>query len=176
MRLTLSATLLLTAAVFATAASAQPRPGGGGGGSSKPATATADNALISAYNADQLAQLFTAAGFTSKVVVTKDNQKIVQIQFWPNTPSGVESAYCKKDGSACNAYKLVAIISNETNINDAWTDAWNAKYYFVRSYKDGKDLVFTWDVLLYPGVSADYIKTTATIFKSIVDDSTDFKP
>jgi len=174
MRFTVPATLLLSAALFATAASAQPKPGGGG----NPPTTTppADNGLIAQYNADQLAQLFTAAGFSSKVVVTKDNQRIVRTQFWPDTASGAEAAYCKKDGSTCNAYKLVAIISNEKNIADNWTNAWNSRYFFVRAYKDGDDLVFTWDVLLYPGVSADYVKTTATIFKSIVDDSTDFKP
>jgi hypothetical protein len=175
MRLTVSATLFLSVSLLAAAASAQPRPGGSGTAKPAPAT-TADNALIAQYDADQLAKLFTAAGFSSKVVTTKDNQRIVQAQFWPNTPSGAEPAYCKNDGSTCNAYKLVAIINNETSIGDAWTDAWNAKYYFVRAYKDGNDLVFTWDVLLYPGVSADYIKTTATVFKSIVDDSTDFKP
>jgi len=174
MRFWVSATLFLCAALFTATASAQPRPGGGTPANT-PAT-PADNGLITQFNADQLSQLFTAAGFTSKVVVTKDNQRIVQTQFWPNTASGAEAAYCKKDGSTCSAFKLIAIISNETNINDAWTSAWNSRYFFVRAYKDGTDLVFTWDVLLYPGVSAEYVKATASIFKSIVDDSTDFKP
>jgi len=158
---------------FAAAAIAQPRPGGGA--TPTPPAATAGG-LISAYNADQLAQLANDAGFTAKVVVTKDNQRLVQIQFWPNTVSGAQGSFCKKDGGPCDAYQLVAIIPNETNIASSWTDAWNSKYYFVRSYKDGTDLVFAWDVLLNPGVSADYIKATLAVFKTIVDDSTNFKP
>ena len=170
------AAIVFAAITISTVANAQPRPGGGGSTPAPASAPTTTSGLITVYDANQIAQLFTAAGFPSSVSVGSDKVPYVQVQFWPNTVAGVAPGYCNKDGTNCNAYKLIAIISNETSIGDAWTDAWNGYYYFVRAYKDGTDLYFTWDILLAPGVTPDYIKTTASIFKSIVDDSTNFKP
>lgn len=176
MRFMTCVAVALAAVVLSSGVSAQPRPGGGAGSSPFANPPASGGALITEYNADQIAQLFSAAGFPSKAVVTKDNAHIVQTEFWPNTASGVAAAYCTKSGGACHAIKIMAIFVNAASVGDTWINAWNSQFFFVRGYKSGKDLVFTWDILLYPGVSADYIKTAAAVFKSIVDESANFKP
>jgi hypothetical protein len=62
-------------------------------------------------------------------------------------------------------------------VSQAWIDGWNNSWLYVRASKaqDGS-LIFSWDVALLTGVTADYIKTSAQLFKTIVDGSTDFKP
>jgi hypothetical protein len=180
MRLVLRAALILSAVAFASAAAAQPTPGGAAP-STAPTTAPttsapAANGLVSQFNAPQIAQLFTAGGFTSTAGVEQDNKTpMVSVQFWPNITSGVIGNACDNNGS-CPAYTILAIFPNEQAINDTWTDGWNSKFLFIKAYKDGDNLIFEWDVMLAPGVTTDYIEATSQVFKAIVDQSTNFKP
>jgi hypothetical protein len=168
------AILIMAALVFATSASAQPRPGGPRPG---PGPAGGQGGMIVEFRAEQIAQLFSEAGFPSKVA--EDNQKVhfVLTQFWPDTVSGAQRAYCsQKDPNICHAFKLFALLK-DTGVDQTWVNAWNSKYYFVRaSLSSDGFLWFDWDVLLRPGVTPEYVKMSATVFKSLVDASSDFKP
>jgi hypothetical protein len=56
-------------------------------------------------------------------------------------------------------------------------DAWNDRYFYVRVIKTGDgSLVFLWNVALLTGVTSDYVKVSAALFQSTVDDASDFKP
>lgn len=172
---TVLALLLLAVAV---AADAQPRPGGGrgpsgGGGGGGGGTS---GGLIVKIQAEQLAQLMKDAGFPSKVI--DNNGKIVQSVFWNDQIfSGIIPQGCEKDGSGCHSLKLFANLGKDTGTDQAWLDAWNSSYFYVRAYKlkDGQ-LIFEWNIALLNGVTPDYIKLAATFFKSTVDEFTDFKP
>lgn len=174
MRLVTRAALILSTVVLAFPAAAQLVPGGG----TPPAASSPSqqNGLITQFNAAQFAQLFTAAGFTSKVATLSDNKtQVVNTQFWPNTTSGVVGTLCEDNGS-CPAYQIVTILPNQTGIGDPWTDAWNNKFGFVKAFKSGNDLIFVMDVILGPGVSAAYVQTTATVYKAIADQAQNFNP
>jgi hypothetical protein len=181
MRFTTRAVLMVAALAFAAAATAQPRPGGGpgpkppaGGG---PNPGSAPGGLIVKLQAEQIAQLFNESGFQSKVV-DNNNIHMVQTLFWTDQVfSGAIPQACDKDGSGCHAFKIFANLGPETGVSQAWIDAWNNDWLYVRVYKakDGS-LIFSWDVALLTGVTPDYVRTSAKLFKSIVDDSSDFKP
>jgi hypothetical protein len=181
MRFTVRALVVTASLVLAAAAVAQPRPGGGG---PRPPTPPppgggdgAPGGMIVKINAEQLAQLFTEAGFPSKVI---DNNKthMVQTQFWTEDVfSGAIPEACDDDGSGCHVFKIFANLGADAGITDAWINAWNSRYWFARAYKlDNGALIFAFDVPLWTGLTPDYIKTAAAMFKKSVDESTDFKP
>jgi hypothetical protein len=178
MRFAIKATLAVAAVVFAATAHAQPRPGGGGGG--HPPSGGGGGApagMIVKLKAEQIAQLFNDAGFQSKVV-DNDGTHMVVTSFWSDQVfSGAIPQSCEKDGSGCHAFKLFANLGADTGVSQAWVDAWNNNWLFVRAYKlENGSLIFAWDVALLTGVTPDYVKTTAKLFKTIVDESSDFKP
>jgi hypothetical protein len=182
MRIVTKTVLALLVLVLAVAADAQPRPGGGrgpaggGGGGGGGGGNASGGGLIVKVQAEQLAQLMKEAGFPSKVV--DNNGKMVQSTFWSDQIfSGIIPQACEKDGSGCHSFKLFANFGKENGIDQAWIDAWNNTYFYVRTYKlkDGQ-LIFEWNVALLNGVTPDYIKLAAAFFKSTVDESTDFKP
>jgi hypothetical protein len=180
MRLARTALLLTFAFALATAVGAQPRPGGGGGGP-RPGPGGGGGGppggLIVQYDPDQIAKLLSDAGFPSQVIEMKDKSRQVQTQFWPDVFSGAIPIYCQnKNPGICNG---VAIFANlgKSSVDSNWLNAWNASFFFVRAYTlESGELIFKYDVLLAPGVTPDYIKLTAAIFKNAVDQSTDFKP
>jgi hypothetical protein len=174
----------MVALLFAAAAGAQPKPGGGGtppGGAPAPAPA---GGLIVQFNAEQIAQIFTAAGFSSQVIDNKVDDKtsihMVQTKFWPNdttTFGGAAPIWCSQDKpNICNGINIFVNLG-KASVDTNWINAWNNRIYFVRAYtlSDGS-LVFGFDLLLQPGVTPEYIKTAVVAFKSGVDVSTDFKP
>lgn len=180
------AMVLIVALIFAGAAAAQPRPGGGGTpGAPAPGPAPAGpGGSIVQFNAEQIAQLFTAAGFNSEVYDNKTGDKttirMVRIQFWPNDSStfaGALPIWCKTDNpSICNGMSIFANLG-KSSVDANWVSSWNNRIYFVRAYLlDNGALIFSFDLLLQPGVSPDYIKTAVAAFKAAVDLSTDFKP
>jgi hypothetical protein len=180
MRLIMRAVLILSAGLFASAASAQLTVGGGGATPSTPSTTpstSAPSGLITQYNPDQIAQILTAAGFQSKSTVTSDNKThFVSTQFWPNTTSGVLGIGCDSDGSNCVSYEIFTMLPNEQSIGDAWTDAWNNAFWFVKAVKSGDNLIFQMDVMLDPGVTPAYIGASAQVFKEIVGQAATFNP
>ena len=182
MRFTMKAILVAASVVLAAAASAQPRPGGrpgggGGGGGGGPPGGGAPGGMIAKIQAEQIAQLFTAAGFRSKVI-DNNNTRMVQSEFWgADVFAGAIPEACAKDGSGCGAFKIFANLGTDSGVDDAWVAAWNNTWLYVRAIKlDNGALVFAWDVALLTGVTPDYIKASAQLFKAIVDASSDFKP
>jgi hypothetical protein len=176
--------VLMVALIFASAAGAQPRPGGGTTPAGGPAAPTAAGGAIVQFNAEQIAQIFTAAGFSSQVIDNKIDDKttvhMVQTRFWPNDTTsfgGAAPIWCAQDKpNICNGINIFVNLGKST-VDTNWINAWNNRIYFVRAYtlSDGS-LVFGFDLLLQPGVTAEYLKTAVVAFKSGVDVSTDFKP
>jgi hypothetical protein len=170
MRLIIRLAMILFGAALVSAASAQPSPGGG------PGASTAPSGLITQFNADQFAQILTAAGFSSKSGVASDNKTpIVVAQFWPNTQSIIYGTYCDNNG-VCPAYQILIGFQNQQSIGDPWTDAWNSKFGFVKALKSGTDLLLVMDVMLAPGVTPDYVAASGGVFKTIVGNVSTFKP
>jgi hypothetical protein len=178
--------VFMVAILFAGAAAAQPRPGGGGApGNGAPGPApSAPSGLIVQFNAQQIAQLFSAAGFASEVYDNKVDDKtvtrMVRTQFWPNdtaTFGGALPIWCKTaDVSICNGASIFVNLGKST-VDARWINAWNNQIYFVRAYTlDDGSLIFKYDLMLQPGVTPDYLKTAIAAFKAAVDMSTDFKP
>ncbi len=191
--LTWATVLALVFALAGGAAMAQPRPGGGnvsggvsGGGGGKPGGGggAAPQGLIQQFNAEQLAQLFTAAGFASEVYENKIDDKttvrMVRTQFWPNDTSTFGGAYgvsCLTDHPDNCQGAAVFVNLGKANVDAAWLNAWNSRIYYVRaSNNDDGSLIFTYYLMFAPGVSADWVKVAVATFKGAVDLSTDFKP
>ena len=184
MRSLTRAMVLMVALIFAGAAAAQPRPGGGGGGGGGgPAAPSAPGGLIHQFNAEQIAQIFNAAGFPSQVADDKINDKktirIVVTHFWgnDNTFGGAFPEACSQDNpNVCQAMQIFVNLG-KTGVDSKWVNAYNATYLYVRAYQyDDGSLVFVFDFPLVPGVTPDFIKTAVTVFKAAVDASADFKP
>jgi hypothetical protein len=172
MRFATRAVTFVAAFSFVVAASAQPRPGQG----SSPPPASAETGSIAKVEVDQFAQLFTDAGFKSKVIVLKNKSRIVQTEFWPGVYSGVIPQACNKEGE-CRAYQIFANLGKDnTGVTRKWIDAWNVQKLFVKAILSNGALIFVWDIALLAPVSPDYIKQSAKVFKYLVDLSTDFKP
>jgi hypothetical protein len=163
--------------LFAATANAQPRPGGGGHSPSGGGGSSAGGLIIK-IQADQVAQLLNDAGFPSKVIETKNGDHMVVSAFWNDQIfSGAIPEACEKDGSGCHAVMLFANLGKDTGVDEAWLDAWNKSYWYTHVFKlDSGELVFYWHVGLLTGVTPDYIKLAAKLFKANVDASTDFKP
>jgi hypothetical protein len=168
--------MILAALAFSGVADAQPRPGGGPrGGGGGGGGGAAPSGVLQTINAEQLAQIFGAAGFPSKVFVS-NNHQMVRTQFWPgDIYSGVSPEICEKDGN-CRGYRIFANLGADTGVGQEWLDAWNQGRLYVHAYKlQNGELVFYWDVALLSGLTPQAIAATAQIFKQFVDQSTDFK-
>ncbi len=121
-----------------------------------------------------MAQIFSAAGFQSKVI---NNNKLTMVQavFWtPDIFGGAIPQSCEKDGG-CRAFKIFANLG-KSSVGQAWVDAWNSSWLYVRAYFSNGELIFSWDVGMFSGVTQEYLVTEIKTFKGIVDQSTDFKP
>jgi hypothetical protein len=174
------AMVVIVAFVFASMAVAAPRPGGGGSPGPAPAPAGAGG-LIAQFNPDVIAPLFAAQGFPSEVYENKSSDgktvtRMVKTTFWPN-----DQSFGGAFGSSCNENNVcygMSIFVNlgKSGVDTNWIGAWNARYFYVHAYESGGNLIFSFDVLLTPGVTADYIKTAVATFKGTVDLSSDFKP
>jgi hypothetical protein len=187
--LTWATVLTLVFALAGGTAMAQPRPGGGNvsgngnNGGPKPAPA-APQGLLAQFDAQALAQLFTAAGFPSQVFDNKIDDKttihMVRTQFWPNDTNTFGGAYpisCQTDHPDVCQGALVFVNLGKASVDANWINAWNRSVYYVRaSTNDDGSLIFSSHLMLSPGVTADWIKVSIATFKAGVDLSTDFKP
>ena len=177
MRVAAKALLTVVALLVAVSANAQPRPGGGkagGGGPSGPSGGPPAG-LVTALTLDQMAQLFKAAGFQSEVA-DNGGTKMVHTVFWtPDIFGGALPQVCEKDGSTCHGMKIFANLGN-AGVDQKWLDSWNNSWLYVRASNTNGNLIFSWDIGLFTGLSPDYLVTAIKLFKQIVDQSTDFKP
>jgi hypothetical protein len=184
MRFSTKAILVVASLALAATASAQPRPGGGGpkppggggGGGGSGGGGAPAGALINSAENEQLAQLFNAANFKSAVVELKNGNHVVKIEFWPGVYSGAYPIFCT-EGKDCLGYQIFVNLGGDSGVDQAWLDAWNRSWPYVRAYKlQSGELIFQADVLVRGGVTPQYIQNTASVFKTIVDKSSDFKP
>ncbi len=177
MRFTTKAITIIAALVFAGTDNSTPRQGGGGGGGGGGGSpgGGAPAGLITEFNPEQIAQAITAAGFPSKVI-TNNKSVVVLTAFWGDDVfSGTYGIFCNDKGH-CGGAKMFAN-TGKSSVDAAWVNAWNNKYFFVRATQSEKgDLIFYWDLLLAGGVAPENVAVAATVFKNIVDSSTDFKP
>ena len=170
--------IVITTLVLAATAGAQPRPGaprpGAGGGGD--GAAGADGSMITFVQNEQLARIFTAAKFKSSVEKLKNGVQIVKMEIWPDTYSAAYPIFCKNDGTECGGYQIFVNLG-DTGVNDAWIQAWNARYSFVRTYMLSKDQqIFEFDEFTQGGVTSQNIALSAAVFKKVVEESSDFKP
>lgn len=174
MRFAATVVLALLACSYGAVADAQPRPGGGRGQSGGGGAPTG---LIVKLQTEQIAKLFADSGFQSKAVDNDGTQMVVSTIWNDQIFSGAIPQSCEKDGSGCHAFKIFANLGPDTGVSQAWIDSWNNSWLYVRAYKvENGSLIFSWDVALLTGVTPEYIKAVPHLFKSIVDESTDFKP
>ena len=107
---------------------------------------------------------------------------MVKTQFWPNDTStfgGAAPIWCKQDKpNICNGVDIFVNLGKAT-VDANWINSWNSQIYFVRAYTgtgENGALIFSFQFMLQPGVTPEFIKTAVVAFKSAVDLSTDFKP
>lgn len=172
--------LLLVAAalVFGSPVAAQPVLPQPGGAPPAPPTASAQpGALIAAMTPEQVVALLNPT-FPSKVGQDDKNNKWVVTGFWgDNLYSGVlMNGDCDNNG-ACDVLGFFANFGKTPNVDQTWVNAWNSNKCCVRAFfSTDQSLLFEYDVALFPGVTTDYIQSAAQLFKSVVNDSTKFKP
>lgn len=177
--ITKTALIMAAALVLAPAAgfALGPGTGGSGGGGSNGGGSTAPSGAVAGYSAQEISQLFTDAGFQSEVQKDKDNTQFVVGNFWGGSPYAIAYPYsCNADGSGCKVLQIFVNIGKNDQITQAWMDAWNTRQLFVKVVKmsDGS-AVFDWDVII-TGVTPDYVKLVAALFKQQLDASSSFKP
>jgi hypothetical protein len=188
----LARALLLVASLLTVApiAVAQPvLPGGGGtpgpGPGPGPAASgtAAPSGLIAKITAPALAQLLSGFSIDGKQIQTEvktfdDNTAMVVLPFWGDKLfSGVLLDHCDKDGGGCATLQFFANVGAQSNLAPNWVNAFNGAFYGAKAYtlKSGQ-LLFTFELLLFTGVTKDYLMTTTAVFKNLVDKSFTFKP
>jgi hypothetical protein len=161
----LATTIIVIAALaFARTATAQPVFPHPGGGPANAPSAEQQSALITKLTPDQVVQLLNAASVPSEVVEDDKHNKWVVAQFWgKDLYSGVITEHCENFGKS-------------PSVNQAWLNAWNRSKVSVKAYRSSDNLIFSYDLPLFTGVTADYIITVAKFFKAVVESSTEFKP
>ncbi len=173
----LATTIIVIAALaFARTATAQPVFPHPGGGPANAPSAEQQSALITKLTPDQVVQLLNAASIPSEVVEDDKHNKWVVAQFWgKDLYSGVITEHCENDGG-CRTLEIFANFGKSPSVNQAWLNAWNRSKVSVKAYRSSDNLIFSYDLPLFTGVTADYIITVAKFFKAVVESSTDFKP
>jgi hypothetical protein len=172
--------MVMTVSFFlAGAATAQPRipgPGGGGGGGGGAPSPT--TGMILKMTPEQLVPLLNEVGFRSEVRQLQGGDKMVYARFWDTDAlwSGVTFGNCEKDGSGCRTLQFFANFGKDQTVDPSWMNAWNNRFYVVRTYKlvPQGDLIFEGDLMIFTGVTADYVKIFARFFKQVVDESQNF--
>jgi len=187
------AVLAVAFAAFATSASAQPvMPGaGGGGGQAAPAPAPAPGGspggspggLIATMNPQQLAQILNGLTIDNKpinmtVKTFDDKTGGVIIPFWGDQLySGVLPIQCQPDGTGCKTLQFFANFGKQSSVDMNWMNSWNDYYLGVKvSVMDNGEMLFEYDLPLFSGVSADYIRNCTVFFKAVVDTAFTYKP
>jgi hypothetical protein len=138
--------------------------------------------LVTKVTAQQVSQLI--AGAVSGVTITPqikpgDNgTAIVTFPVWGNAVySAVSLENCATDNSGCYTLEFFANFGKQPSITQAWINAWNNSFYTVRvSILTNGELIFYGDVMIFGGVTAEYITTYAGFFKKVVDNASTFKP
>jgi Putative bacterial sensory transduction regulator len=174
------AILFIVLLALAPPAAAQPvLPGTGGGTPS----GGGPGGLIGKITAQQLAKIVGGLSIDGKPLQTSiktfdDNTAVVVLPLWgDDLYSGVLTEFCEKDGSGCHTLHFFANFGKQQSVDSAWMDAYNRTYVGVKVYTlDNGELVFTYDLPLFSGVSQDYLLRFLSFYKGVVDEAFKFKP
>ena len=133
----------------------------------------APGGLIARIQPDELASLLTAAGYQAQVQ-SDNNGKYVA-----TTMSGYSVLVflydCKPQG--CSSIQYWTGFGAAASLTLAFVNAWNTQWRFAKANLDDKgNLIFTSDVFLDGGVSADNIKGTASLFDYLLGELNKFSP
>src|SRR6202035_2719602 len=111
------------------------------------------------------AQLLTGRSIDDKPIrmtikTFDDKTGGVIIPFWGDQLySGILPTFCQSDGTACKQLKFFANFGKQSTVDAAWINAWNYNYVGVKCLTtDGGELLFSYDLPIFSGVTGDYIK------------------
>jgi hypothetical protein len=133
----------------------------------------AGSGLYTRIQPEDLAALLTAAGYQSKVQSDESGKYIA------TTMSGFNVAVIPYDCQAqgCSSLQFWTGFGADASLNLKFVNAWNSQWRFAKAALDAQgNLLFTQDLFLDGGVSADNIKTNAALFDYLLGELNQFNP
>ncbi len=133
----------------------------------------APGGAFSRIQPQDLAAILTAAGYRSEV--QSDNTG----PYVATTMSGYSVLVfpydCKAQG--CSSIQFWTGFTADPSVNLEFVNAWNTQWRFAKANLDGEgNLVFTSDVFLDGGVTAENIKASAGLFDYLLGELNQFNP
>jgi hypothetical protein len=129
--------------------------------------------LYSRIQPEELAAILTAAGYRSQVQSDNTGKYIA------TTMSGYNVLVFPYDCQAqgCSSLQFWTGFSADASLTLKFCNAWNTQWRFAKANLDNQgNLVFTSDVMLDGGVSADNIKANAGLFDYLLGQLNQFNP
>lgn len=133
----------------------------------------AGGATISRIQPDKLAAILTAAGYPSQV--QSDNSGTYIATTMSGFNASVYPYDCKAQG--CSSIQFSAAFGADASLTLEFVNAWNAQWRFAKANLDGEgNLIFTADMFLDGGVTAENIKLNAGLFDYLLGELSQFNP
>ncbi len=133
----------------------------------------APGGVISRIQPEDLASILTAAGYRSQV--QSDNTG----KYVATTMSGYSVLVflydCKAQG--CSSIQFWTGFGGDQALNLEFANAWNTQWRFAKANLDDQgNFIFTYDIMLDGGVSAENIKVGAGLFDYLLGELNQFSP
>ena len=157
-------------------AQAQPRvPPGRDGGDPQPAPPGPSGGVLTRIKPEQTAELLKQAKFADVRVLeaTKEVQrvtgKIGEVPVYAN------HYLCEADG--CRLISFVVLFGEQPTIDLSYLNAWHQAFRFAKLYRSKQgNLIFQFDVHLFTGVPAEYVRSAAQMYAHLLGKLMEFKP
>jgi Putative bacterial sensory transduction regulator len=158
------------------AAQAQPRvPPGREGGDPQPTQPTPSTSVLTRIKPEQTAELLKEAKYTDVRVLEPANEiqrvggKIGQVPVYAN--------HFVCDAEGCRLISFVAFFGEQPTIDQNYLNAWHQAWRFAKLYRNKQgNLVFQFDVHLFTGLSAEYVRSAAQMYAHLLGKLMEFKP
>jgi hypothetical protein len=133
----------------------------------------AGGAVIARIQPDKLAAILTAAGYPAEV--QSDNSGTYVATTMSGFNVTVVPYDCKAQG--CSSIQFWTGFSADQSINLEFVNAWNNQWRFAKTSLDAQgNLIFTADMFLDGGVTAENIKVNAGLFDYLLGELNQFNP
>jgi hypothetical protein len=133
----------------------------------------AGGAAMSRIQPDKLAAILTAAGYPSEV--QSDNSGLYVATTMSGFNVTVVPYDCKAQG--CGSIQFWTGFSADPSIDLEFVNAWNNQWRFAKTSLDTQgNLIFTADMFLDGGVTAENIKLNAGLFDYLLGELNQFNP
>ena len=163
----LATTIIVIAALaFARTATAQPVFPHPGGGPANTPSAEQQSALITKLTPDQVVQLLNAASIPSESWKTTNTTNGLWRSSGERTSTAVSLRIIVINDGGCRTLEIFANFGKSPSVNQAWLNAWNRSKVSVKAYRSSNNLIFSYDLPLFTGVTADYIIYFCEILQS----------